>query len=264
MIANGDTPLCVGIESGSATGWPYTDWVEEMMLRFAGADVYDQWVNHEIPFNDPQVVGQMRAVLDLWNTEGMTFANGGSIQATSFADNVQPLYDGTCLMHREASFFASFYDNVVTDDGEPVILGESVDPKAIDVFYFPSNEGTPVLGAVTLAAAFHDKPEVWAVMEYLSTPEYAQARQAAQSRIPGNEASSFLSAAIGQDLSVYSPIEQSFLDILGSATVVRFDASDLMPPSVGAGTFWTEGTSAVAGTQDAQEAADKIEVSWPR
>jgi alpha-glucoside transport system substrate-binding protein len=263
MIADGNIPLCVGIESDTATGWAYTDWVEEMMLRFPGSDVYDQWVNHEIPFNDPQVVEQMQAVLDLWNTEGMVFANGGSIQATNFGDNVQPLYDGTCLMHRQASFFASFYGNVVTDDGEPVILGQSDDPKAIDVFYFPSNEGAPVLGAGTLAGAFHDKPEVWAVMEYLSTPEYAEIRQAAQKRISGNDVSGFLSAAIGQDPGVYSPIEQSFLDILGSATVVRFDASDLMPSAVGAGTFWTEGTSAVAGAQDAQEAADKIEASWP-
>ncbi len=263
MIDNGDTPLCVGIESDTATGWAYTDWTEEMVLRFEGPEVYDQWVNHEIPFNDPRIVAQMQAVLDLWNTDGMVFANGGSIQATNFGDNVQPLYDGTCLMHRQANFFASFFGNVVTDDGEPVILGESDDPKAIDVFYFPANEGAPLLTAGIVAGAFHDKPEVWAVMEYLSTPTHAERRQAAQRRISGNDVSGYLSAAKGQDLSVYSPIEQSFIDILANASVARFDASDLMPSSVGAGTFWTEGTSAVAGAQDAQEAADRIEASWP-
>ena len=54
MIANGDTPLCVGIESGPATGWPFTDWVEELVLREQGIDFYNQWVAHEIPFNDPR------------------------------------------------------------------------------------------------------------------------------------------------------------------------------------------------------------------
>ena len=47
-------PWCVGAESGGATGWVLTDWIEDIMLRTAGPDVYDQWVAHEIPFNDPR------------------------------------------------------------------------------------------------------------------------------------------------------------------------------------------------------------------
>ena len=62
MIANGDTPLCVGIESGSATGWPFTDWVEELVLRQQGIDFYNQWVNHEVPFNDQKVVDTFNEV----------------------------------------------------------------------------------------------------------------------------------------------------------------------------------------------------------
>ena len=59
MIANGDTPLCVGIESGPATGWPFTDWTEEIILRNEGIDYYNQWVAHEMPFDDPPVVDAM-------------------------------------------------------------------------------------------------------------------------------------------------------------------------------------------------------------
>ena len=53
--ADGIAPWCMGWESGAATGWVGTDWIEEFMLRVNGPDVYDQWVKHEIPFNDPQV-----------------------------------------------------------------------------------------------------------------------------------------------------------------------------------------------------------------
>ncbi len=53
IVADGGTPWCAGIESGVATGWPITDWFEDFMLRLNGPEVYDQWVNHEIPFNDP-------------------------------------------------------------------------------------------------------------------------------------------------------------------------------------------------------------------
>ena len=61
MIENGDTPLCVGIESGPATGWPFTDWTEEMILRNEGIDYYNGWVAHETPFNDQPVVDAMAA-----------------------------------------------------------------------------------------------------------------------------------------------------------------------------------------------------------
>jgi len=255
MIGNGDTPLCVGVESGTATGWAYTDWVEEMVLRFEGPEVYDQWVSHEIPFNDPAIVTQMQTVLDLWNTEGMVFASGGTIVSTAFGDNAVPLFDEECMMHRQASFFSGFFD-----PGTPFADGSE---DAIDVFYFPSNEGSPVLGSGTLAAAFADRPEVWAVMEYVSGPEYAALRQSAQSELNGGGVSGFLSAVKGLDQSVYTPLELSILDGLASASVVRFDASDLMPADVGAGTFWTEGSNAISGQITGQEAADKIEASWP-
>ncbi len=53
--ADGTAPWCIGYESGAATGWVGTDWIEEFVLRVAGPEVYDQWVNHEIPFDDPQI-----------------------------------------------------------------------------------------------------------------------------------------------------------------------------------------------------------------
>jgi alpha-glucoside transport system substrate-binding protein len=258
MLADGGPkPLCVGIESGNATGWTFTDWVEDMVLRQHGPEVYDQWVAHEIPFNDPQIVESMQTVLDLWN-EDTVFASSGTIAATAFQDNGQPLVNGDCFMHRQASFYSAFIP-----EGTPFADGS---PTAVDVFYFPDIDGSkPVLGAGTLAAAFNDRPEVHALLAYMSTPAYAEARQAAQAALKGGGAalSGFLSAAIGQDPAVYQPLEQSFLEILETASIVRFDASDLMPQEVGAGSFWSEGTAAVNGDQDAQEAADKIEASWP-
>ena len=62
MLAAGKTPWCIGVESGDATGWTFTDWVEDFMLRMKGPEVYDQWVNHEIPFNDPRSRKSSQAV----------------------------------------------------------------------------------------------------------------------------------------------------------------------------------------------------------
>ncbi|MEE8602582.1 ABC transporter substrate-binding protein [Euzebya tangerina] len=255
MVEDGNTPLCVGIESGQATGWTYTDWVEEMMLRLHGGEVYDQWVTHEIPFDDPQVVEAMQAVLDFWVPENV-FASGGSIAATNFGDNAQPLVDGQCMMHRQASFFAGFFP-----EGQAFADGSE---EAVDVFAFPDINGdNPALTAGTYAAAFSEDEATMAVLNYMATADYAETRQTIQTEELGGSLSGFLSAAQGQDPSVYQPLEQSFLEILNTADLARFDASDLMPADVGAGTFWSEGTSAVNGDITAEEAAANIEASWP-
>ena len=251
---SGTKPLCVGIESGQATGWTYTDWVEEMVLRQHGAEVYDGWVSHEIPFSDPRIMESMQAVVDLW-TEDNVYAASGTIAATGFGDNGIPLVEGDCYMHRQASFFSGFIP-------EGTVFG----PEGVDVFYFPDINGdAPVLGAGTLAAAFNADPNVHALLGYMSSAEYAEARQQAQQALKGGSPalSGFLSAAQGQDLSVYEPLEQSILNALASAGIVRFDASDLMPADVGAGTFWTEGTSLVNGDITVAEAAAAIDASWP-
>ncbi|WP_040492282.1 ABC transporter substrate-binding protein [Ilumatobacter nonamiensis] len=256
MVEDGNTPLCVGIESGQATGWTFTDWTEEMVLRLHGGDVYDQWVNHEIPFNDPQIVEAMQAVVDFWADENV-FASGGSIAATNFGDNAIPLSDGQCMMHRQASFFAGFF-------AEGTAFADPDDPEAIDVFYFPDINGdNPVLTAGTYAAAFNEDPATMAVLNYMATADYAETRQRIQTEELDGGLSGFLSAAQGQDPSVYQPLEQGFLEILNDSELARFDASDLMPADVGAGSFWSEGTSLVNGTIDAQTAADNIEASWP-
>ena len=258
MIADGGPkPLCVGIESGQATGWTYTDWVEEMVLRLHGPEVYDQWVANEIPFDDERIQEAMQAPVDLW-TEDAVFAAGGSIAATSFADNGQPLVDGQCYMHRQANFFAGLFpEGTVFADGSE---------DAVDVFYFPDINGDrPVLTAGIYAAAFDDDPATMAVLNYIATSDYAQTRQQNQKDFlgGGDVLSGYLSAAQGQDPNVYAPLEQSFLEILNNSAIARFDGSDLMPADVGAGTFWSSGTSLVNGDVDVATAAADIQASWP-
>ena len=230
--------------------------VGSIVLHVAGPDFSDQGVNPESPFNGPAIGRTFTTVDALWATDGAGDGANGSTATPPVGSNGQPLVDGDCMMHRQASFYAAFIpEGTAFADGSE---------GAVDVFYFPDINGDrPVLGAGTLAGAFRDAPEVWAVMEYLSTARYAEERQRAQTERKGGGLSGFLSAANDQDPSVYQPLEQSFLDILSSAEIVRFDASDLMPPEVGAGTFWSEGTAFVNGDVDAQAATDAIEASWP-
>ena len=256
MIADGQTPWCIGIESGPATGWVFTDWMEEMVLRLEGPDQYDKWTTNELKFDDPSVIAVGEAILDIWNAPGNTYAAGGSIAATAHsADNGQPLFDGTCAMVRQASFFAAFLPE-----------GTNVGPDGeINTFYFPNvdTNSKPMLTAGNSAAAFRDAPEVWAVMEYIGSTRYAEERQKAQREIKGGDASGFLSANLNVDLSLWNDLEGSFIEELLTAAPARFDGGDSMPAAVGSGSFWTEGTSAVNGDKTVAEAFAAIQASWP-
>ena len=122
--------------------------------------------------------------------------------------------------------------------------------------------------AGTSVAAFRDAPEVWAVMEYYGSPEYADNRQTAQLERKGGEPggeviSGFLSANTNANQDNYSDLEKDFLEVLATADPAGFDASDQMPGEVGSGTFWREATELVSGETDPESAADAIEESWP-
>ena len=246
-------PWCAGFGSGTATGWPGTDWLEDTLLRTAGKDVYDQWVAHKIPFNDPKVVealGKDAAIL-----KDPKFTNGGfgdpsTIASTTFQDGGQPILTGKCYMHRQASFYASNWPTgtKVAEDGD------------VWAFYLPSvdTSSKPVLGGGEFVATFRDAPEVKAFAAFLASPDWANAKAKATE-------GGWVSANKGLDpANLKSPIDQQSAKILQDpAAVFRFDGSDMMPSAVGAGTFWTEMTNWIKG-QDDKKTLDNIEQSWPK
>lgn len=252
IAATGVKPWCAGISSGDATGWPVTDWVEDVMLRMESPEVYDQWVKHEIPFNDPQVKEVVQAVADIWFKDGYVLQARDEIATTSFADAGKPLLDGECFLHRQANFYAANWED------EGAAIGPDAD---VNAFYLPPMNdqfGKPVLGAGTYAVALNDKPETLAMMRYLASTEYIANRIAAKK-------GGFLSANKNQDTSLYgTDIERTFAQILAEGSPFRFDASDLMPGAVGAGSFWKDGTSFITGAEDIDTMLNNIEASWPK
>ncbi len=246
-------PWCAGIESGDATGWPATDWLEDMMLRTAGPETYDKWVRHEIPFNDPAVKEAADAAGAILKNE--KYVNGGlgdvqSITTTAFQDGGLPITEGKCWMHRQASFYAGNWP-------EGTDVSENGD---IFAFYFPaeSAEGEqPVLGAGEFVGAFSDEPHVKAFQRYLSSSEYIQKRARLT---PG----SWVTAAKGVDPTVYkSPIDRlSYETLQDPEAVFRFDGSDLMPGEVGAGSFWRGMVDWING-EETDQVLNSIEESWP-
>ena len=70
MVLDGHTPWCLGVQSGDATGWPATDWLETIVLRSQGPEFYDQWASHRIAFDHPAAVAALEKVGLLAHTPG--------------------------------------------------------------------------------------------------------------------------------------------------------------------------------------------------
>ena len=246
-------PWCAGIESGDATGWTATDWMEDVMLRTAGPETYDKWVAHEIPFNDPAVATALAEVGKILKND--KYVNGGvgdvkTIASTAFQDGGLPILDGSCFMHRQASFYAANFPKgtKVAEDGD------------VWAFYLPSKDEAdkPVLVGGEFTAAFADRPEVKAFQTYLSSVEWANER--AKTCALGG----CVTANTQADASLLkNPVDKLSAEILtDKAATSRFDGSDLMPGAVGSGTFWKGMTNWITGEDD-KATLDYIEQSWP-
>jgi alpha-glucoside transport system substrate-binding protein len=247
IVADGGTPWCIGLGSGGATGWPATDWVEDLMLRTQPPAVYDQWVSNDIKFNDPRVVAAIEEFGAFARNDDYVAGGANAVATTDFRDSPKGMFSSPaqCYMHRQASFIPAFFP-------EGTVVGEDA-----DFFYFPSydskNLGNPVLGAGTVWGITNDSPEAHALMTYLQSTEANEIWMARKG---------FLTPHKGVDTSKFSdPTLRKMNAILLNATTFRFDASDLMPGGVGAGSFWT-GMVDYSGGKPAKDVADGIQASW--
>ena len=235
IVADGGTPWALGMESGAASGWVGTDWVEDIMLRTAGPDLYDKWVSHEISWTHP-------AVKKAWEYFGQivqqpNYIYGGAPGALMifFGDSPNALFTDppAAYMHRQATFIQSF----ILTANPGLVAGEDY-----DVFPFPPISpifGNPLLGAGDLISAFNDTAETRALLGYLASAEAQGIWCKALGKLAVNKT---------VDPSIYpDPITVKAAEMLANAEVFRFDGSDLMPAAVGAGTFWSGVLDFVSG-----------------
>jgi alpha-glucoside transport system substrate-binding protein len=244
-------PWCAGFESGEATGWPGTDWIEDAVLREHGPEVYDQWVNHEIPFNDPKISQSFDTVGEILLDED--YVNGGfgdvrSILSTPFSEAGQPVLDGSCAMHHQASFQAANWPEGTT-------VAEDGDVWAFMTPPVNAEDGTAITGGGEMIGAYTDRPEVVAFQSYLASAEFANARVEQGGAISANR-------GLDPELATSELDKQSIKLLQDENTVFRFDGSDLMPGAVGANSFWSGIVEWING-KPTEDVIDRIESSWP-
>lgn len=246
MIANGDTPWAIGLESGSASGWPGTDWIEDIMLRTAGPEVYDKWVDHDIPWTDERVKRAFEIFGEIAHNSKRVYGGPTNVVSTNFGDSVNALFTDPprAYLHRQASFITSF----IKDNNPNLEAG-----KDYDFFPFPSidqENGTPMLGAADMLGMMNDTPATRKYMRYLASDEAQEIWIKELGKIGTNK---------NIDPEVYpNDLTRKMAEKLRNAETFRFDGSDSMPSSIGSGSFWKEILNYVRG-QDLDQVLQRIE-----
>jgi alpha-glucoside transport system substrate-binding protein len=263
--ADGNTPWCVGIESSGATGWVFTDWMEDMILRSGGPEAYDQWVFHEIPFNDPQIIKAANQLGEIMFPDGNVLGGNDGILATPFGDQNLPMFEDppACYLAKQAGFITGFFPGQETgDDFSDDVFGPNAPQQETAAIPFPriDNDSEVLMGAGDLFGVFSDSGAVAETVKFLLTPDAG----AGFAKLQAGYLSPNSRFDTANYLDPFQKQQGEFLAAALAANSFRFDASDLMPASVGAGTFWTGMVDWILnGGTNTDEVFQSIEDSWP-
>jgi alpha-glucoside transport system substrate-binding protein len=225
IAQTGTAPWCMGFESGASSGWPGADWLQDIMLRQYGPDVYDQWYQGTLPWTSNQV----KTVFQMWGqiatNPKMVFGGVSTILSTNFQDESTPMFSSPpkCYMVHEGDFITGF----ITTNNPGLKPGTD-----FNYFMFPdinSQYAGSAQVAGDLFGMFRDTPQARALMKYLTTPEAQSIWVKRGGALSPNKKVT---------LDVYpDQISKEEAQVITSAKTVRFSADDLMPAAM-ENEFW--------------------------
>jgi alpha-glucoside transport system substrate-binding protein len=242
----GIAPWCFSISAGDATGWAATDWVEDLVIRRHGVDVYDEWTAGTVEFADPAIEAAFAEFRDLVLRPGRVAGGVVDVVSKRVDRAWEPLLDSEpgCAMYRQADFAIGWMPN-----------DTKVGPdESLDWFVLPgvdSGAAPLVIGGDEIVQ-FDDRPEVNALMTFLAS---------ADAGTPWASSGGFLSAKSSISADVYPEFEGGFIAALATSPVEVFDASDQMHPDIGSGLLWTEITKWVGGAITYAEFAETVDAA---
>jgi alpha-glucoside transport system substrate-binding protein len=237
MIAAGKAPWAVGIESGAASGWVGTDWLENIFLRQNGPQKYKDWYDGKLAWTSPEVKKAWQTFGQIVGNPKMVYGGSQYVNSTNFGNAVAPLFadPAQAYFHHQASFIQSFITSQFPS-AKPVEDFNFVAFPSIDTKYAKAMEV-----AADLWVAFKSTPEVKAFMNYLASAE-AQAFWAAGTGGLGTNKS--------VALTFYpDALTKRAASILNNTEIVVFDASDMMKPQMNTA-FWSGVVSFVNNPAD--------------
>ena len=276
------TPWCVGAADGESTGWVLTDWLEDALLSTQGPGVYETWASHRVPVDSSNAVEALTAVNSLVLDDGHVAGGRGSVISRTPVQAGADLTKGSCLMlHASSSFESRFPEGtVITDaDGANAVTVQTPRPTAsatagatasskgttapagtkVSAFLTPAADrgSDSVLVGTDYLVAFTRSDAVTAVMEYLTSHEWARTRAALGGVATANQ-------GVDPDLAPSDVGRRATRLLQSRQTTVEMDASDSMPVSVGSSAMWLGLSRWSTGAMTPKEALKQAESAWPK
>jgi ABC-type glycerol-3-phosphate transport system substrate-binding protein len=247
MVADGQTPWCLGIASGDVTGWMATDWLENFVLQMQGPEYYDRWVSHEIPFDHSGVIAALDMLGVMARTPGYvlpgSISERGWDEAIWAGSGIPP----ECLLIPSPTW---------TPDWSALAELEPMRFPAVSPAY-----STAMIGGAGSTAAMFDRPETRVAMRALASADWGT--QIAQSE----QRTWFYPAHRDFDLELFEhPMQRELAYAVteaNDADMFRFDASDRIPSEIGFDALNAALTEYLADPNvTAAEALARVEEAW--
>ena len=179
IVADGSNPWCVSAGGpGDATGWQLTDWVEEVVLKTKGADYYNDWISHKVPFSDPGIKDAFDKVGKIFFTPNYVFGTNTAIVPQDQKTVMDPMFtddlaNPKCWMQKIPTWYGPdfFPDQRASGQPSKYVIGTDV-----GIMPFPTIDPAQnyAEGSADTLMVLADRPEVRAVAEFLATPQGIQ------------------------------------------------------------------------------------------
>jgi alpha-glucoside transport system substrate-binding protein len=249
--SSGGTPWCMGVQDpGGASGWPATDWIEDLGARYGGADEYNNWVTNKTKFDSPVVKQAAGEFEKLLFTDGDVAGGRKGIANSNWQTVAKPMFDAKpgCWMLKQGNFITGFFPKNVQSDLD----------ANVGVFGFPpatAGGENPTVGGGDLATLLNDNKSSQAVMKLMAATDLGS--EAAKS-------GAYISPHKDFDVNQYpNTIVKGAAQVAYKSTAFLFDGSDVMPAQVGAGSFWKQMVAWISDETDLDTALKNIDESWP-
>ncbi len=215
MVADGNVPWAMGFESGDATGWTGSDFIQDILLVTQGPDYVNDVIAGEIPYNDAGVQ-EAYELYRRWAADPAYTVGGlqGTL-STGFVNAIYQVFSDPpeAMMVKQSGFAGGEIQSQFPE------LEYGVD---FDFFGVPGAQG--VQGGSDWMMAFSDEPAVQAIFAYLTSE--AGARQWA-------EVGFDLTPNLAAGDAYQDPSLQSRAEILAQAEGFSADIGDSIPGGFG-------------------------------